>query len=71
MTTLNFFDSCVSLIEKELLLESSNEKEKIIDKFINNSDFQKEVLKKCNLPYQPNTMTHAVLASLIIKYASH
>lgn len=71
MTTLNFFDSCVSLIEKELLLESSNEKEKIIDKFINNSDFQKEVLKKCNLPYQPNMMTQAVLASLICKYASH
>jgi len=71
MTTPNFFDSCVSLIEKELLLESSNEKEKIIDKFINNSDFKKEVLKKCNLPYQPNTMTHAVLASLISKYASH
>lgn len=69
MTASKFFDSCVFLIEKELSLESSNEKEKIIDKFMKDNDFQIEILKKCNFPAMPNMMTEGIIASLICKYS--
>lgn len=71
MTASKFYDSCVMLIEKELSLDSSNEKEKIIDKFMKDNNFQIEILKKCNFPPLPNMMTQGIIASLICKYSQH